>query len=177
MFYYCFSTVLLLFHYLYLKKGLSDEKIIILTDETKLNKILNNLLENALKFTHEGFIEFGYTIASSEHTILLQLYVKDIGIGIRTENQEIIFKRFEKLSNKSSATGNMWWLIICKAGLFFSILQTISSSPGINNRFKYLKAPGLLRIPESSLKRKLTSLEIWESKISKSQCLATSLWE
>ena len=44
---------------LYLKKGLSNLESRILTDEIKLKKILFNLLENALKFTSNGFIEQG----------------------------------------------------------------------------------------------------------------------
>jgi signal transduction histidine kinase/CheY-like chemotaxis protein len=77
---------------LYLNKGLLDKESIILTDETKLNKILSNLLENALKFTNEGFIEFGYKIISKE----IEIYVKDTGIGIRQEKQETIFVRFSQ---------------------------------------------------------------------------------
>ncbi|MEA3450932.1 MAG: response regulator [Bacteroidota bacterium] len=77
---------------LYLNKELSDKESIILTDETKLNKILSNLLENALKFTNEGFIEFGYKIINKE----IEIYVKDTGIGIKPESQEIIFKRFSQ---------------------------------------------------------------------------------
>ncbi|MEA3450483.1 MAG: ATP-binding protein, partial [Bacteroidota bacterium] len=85
---------------LYLNKGFSDEKSIILTDETKLNKILSNLLENALKFTNEGFIEFGYQVKNKK----IEIYVKDTGIGIKPESQEIIFKRFsqeEKVLSKN----------------------------------------------------------------------------
>ncbi|MEA3452613.1 MAG: response regulator, partial [Bacteroidota bacterium] len=83
---------------LYLNKELSNKNSIILTDETKLNKILSNLLENALKFTNEGFIEFGYTIVVNEiHEFhLLQLYVKDTGIGIKPESKKIIFERFSQ---------------------------------------------------------------------------------
>ncbi|RLD82991.1 MAG: hybrid sensor histidine kinase/response regulator [Bacteroidetes bacterium] len=82
---------------LYLKKGLADKESTILTDATKLNKILSNLLENALKFTSEGFIEFGYTVVETFHqTPNLQIYVKDTGIGIKPEKQEVIFERFSQ---------------------------------------------------------------------------------
>jgi len=81
---------------LYLQKALSDKESIIVTDELKLNKIVSNLLENALKFTNEGFIEFGYTIINKIHEFYLQIYVKDTGIGIKPENQETIFNRFSQ---------------------------------------------------------------------------------
>ena len=77
---------------LYLNKELSDKESMILTDETKLNKILSNLLENALKFTNTGFIEFGYQLKNME----LEIYVKDTGIGIKQESQKIIFERFSQ---------------------------------------------------------------------------------
>ncbi|MBI9067277.1 MAG: PAS domain S-box protein [Salinivirgaceae bacterium] len=77
---------------LYFKKGLSDKDSWILTDKSKLNKIISNLLENALKFTREGFIEFGYQQLNSS----LEIYVKDTGIGIKPESQEIIFERFSQ---------------------------------------------------------------------------------
>jgi PAS domain S-box-containing protein len=99
---------------LYLKKGLSDKKSIILTDETKLNKILSNLLENALKFTSTGYIEFGYNLVhvqmhGSASQPSIQIYVKDTGIGIKPEKQEIIFERFsqeeKELSQKVGGLG------------------------------------------------------------------------
>jgi len=77
---------------LYLKKGLSDIRSNILTDASKLNKILSNLLENALKYTNEGFIEFGYLLINNK----IQIYVKDTGIGIVPEMHEKIFERFSQ---------------------------------------------------------------------------------
>ncbi len=77
---------------LYLKKGLSDKESIILTDKSKLSKILNNLLENALKFTNIGFIEFGYELKNNK----IIFFVKDTGIGIQEQKQEVIFERFSQ---------------------------------------------------------------------------------
>jgi len=77
---------------LYIRKGLPDEESIIYTDETKLNKILSNLLENALKFTKEGFVEIGYQLKNGS----IEIYVKDTGIGIKPEKQNSIFKRFSQ---------------------------------------------------------------------------------
>lgn len=75
---------------IYLKKELPDNQSYLKTDQTKLNKILSSLIENALKFTGEGIIEIGYFIKKTD----LVLYVKDTGIGISPENQKKIFERF-----------------------------------------------------------------------------------
>ncbi|MEN8119945.1 MAG: response regulator [Bacteroidota bacterium] len=83
---------------LYLKKGLSDKESTIFTDKSKLNKILSNLLENALKFTNDGFVEFGYSLQENN----IQLYVKDTGIGIAASSQQIIFERFSQEAKELS---------------------------------------------------------------------------
>lgn len=75
-----------------LNKGLPDDRSTILTDKSRLRKIMESLLENALKFTHTGFIEIGYQLVDD----MVELYVKDTGIGINPEKQGIIFDRFSK---------------------------------------------------------------------------------
>jgi len=77
---------------LYLNRDLSDTQSFIYTDTIKLNKILENLLENALKFTSTGFIELGYHLKDNS----IEIYVQDTGIGINAEKQEIIFERFSQ---------------------------------------------------------------------------------
>lgn len=77
---------------LFINKQLTDKQAEAYTDETKITQILTNLISNALKFTHEGFIEIGYNLNNNE----LQFYVKDTGIGILPELQEKIFDRFRQ---------------------------------------------------------------------------------
>ncbi len=84
--------------------------LIIYTDENKLNQILSNLLTNSFKFTNVGTIEFG--IHSYDHEKVV-LYVKDSGIGIAEENQQIIFSRFNKLNSLKPGSG--LGLSICRA--------------------------------------------------------------
>jgi len=76
-----------------LYKATADPKFRIETDELRLKQIFTNLLNNAVKFTDKGFIEFGYQTVK-EDTYLF--YVKDTGIGIKEEHQEIIFDRFRQ---------------------------------------------------------------------------------
>ena len=68
----------------------NDKFRTIFTDETKLHQILTNLINNAIKFTKSGDIDFGYEIKEN----LIQLYVKDTGIGLPKESVERIFDRF-----------------------------------------------------------------------------------
>jgi len=77
---------------LYLKKGLSDTESTVLIDETKLKNVLSNLLENALKFTKQGYIEFGYNKVDSN----LVMYVKDTGVGIKLNVKNTFLNAFQK---------------------------------------------------------------------------------
>jgi signal transduction histidine kinase len=54
---------------------------------------LNNLFKNAVKFTHEGTIEFGFKMMEGSS---LMFYIKDTGIGIPKEKQGIIFDFFRQ---------------------------------------------------------------------------------
>lgn len=87
---------------LYLKKGLLDKESTIFIDRIKLKKILSKLLENALKFTNVGHIEFGYTVKNKT----LHLYVKDTGCGITLEQQKFIFENFSRKDENSNQIGS-----------------------------------------------------------------------
>lgn len=73
-------------------KGLSDENSIIYTDPFRLKQIITNLVENALKFTEKGNIQVFYQLNQTE----LIFSVKDTGIGISQDKQDIIFSRFRQ---------------------------------------------------------------------------------
>lgn len=73
-----------------------DDKIV--TDKTKLEGILTNLIGNALKFTHAGHINFGYSVKES----FIEFFVEDTGIGISPDMHEEIFKRFRQVEITAS---------------------------------------------------------------------------
>lgn len=69
------------------------------TDKTKLQQILSNLLTNAIKYTHTGSIDFGYTLKNN----FLEFFVKDTGIGIDSKHHTIIFERFRQVPQENNA--------------------------------------------------------------------------
>lgn len=83
---------------LYVKKGLPDEAARVYVDGEKLHKIIDNLLENALKFTQQGYVEMGYNRRENK----LEFYVKDTGIGISYNARELIFEQFSQEDKKLS---------------------------------------------------------------------------
>jgi len=75
--------------------ALTAEASIIRTDGKKVYSILKNLVNNAIKFTKAGSIEFGYV----KKTNVLEFFVSDTGDGISHEQQELIFERFRQGSD------------------------------------------------------------------------------
>jgi signal transduction histidine kinase len=73
------------------------EEYILNTDPFRLKQILLNILNNAIKFTSKGSIEFCYF--PNEAKTHLVFYIKDTGIGIAKEQQEKIFERFTKVAD------------------------------------------------------------------------------
>jgi signal transduction histidine kinase/ligand-binding sensor domain-containing protein len=92
----------------------SEEKSerLIFTDSIRLKQIFYNLLSNALKFTFNGFIEFGYENLPD----FIKFYVKDTGVGISKNDLSTIFNRFVKLeSHDALYRGNGLGLSLCKS--------------------------------------------------------------
>jgi len=76
----------------------------IISDPDRLKHIMNHLIDNALKYTEQGFIRFGYTVSMnpiSKNKYIL-FYVKDSGIGIPKDKKEKIFEKFVQMENTSS---------------------------------------------------------------------------
>nr|WP_315150535.1 PAS domain S-box protein [uncultured Flavobacterium sp.] len=98
---------------LFIAKELPTEFNIIKTDKEKLYAILANLIKNAIKFTKEGFIEFGCEKKGN----YLECFVKDSGIGITKEHKKIIFERFRQANDSISRSheGSGLGLAISKA--------------------------------------------------------------
>ncbi|TAL61999.1 MAG: PAS domain S-box protein, partial [Bacteroidetes bacterium] len=132
--------------------GLPDEDSIIQTDKTKLIQIISNLLNNALKFTWQGQIKFGYGVKDN----MIEFYVSDTGLGIPEEYHKKIFERFyqvedpvEKL-NEGIGVG----LTICRA--YVELLGgeiRLVSTPEVGSTFYFtlpIEKPGDMLLTTTS---------------------------
>ena len=99
------------------KPGFSAKDAIIKTDIEKVYAILINLVKNAIKYSYKGSIEFGYVLNNTKEAPELEFYVKDTGIGISKDKQEIIFNRFIQadIDDKHALQGAGLGLSITKA--------------------------------------------------------------
>ncbi len=84
---------------LLLHNPFGDSIAYIETDEFRFNQVFNHLLNNALKYTHKGFIEFGFDINQHDEPIF---YVRDTGIGIPEEKLDTIFNHFTKIEDRTT---------------------------------------------------------------------------
>jgi len=86
------------------------------TERSKINQVLTNLFKNAVKFTHQGTIEFGFKVEKESY---LTYFVKDSGIGIPMEKQSIIFDLFRQGDDSITRA-------FCGIGIGLAISQKIT---------------------------------------------------
>lgn len=79
------------------------DELIINSNYSYIVQVLDNLLGNASKFTHEGSVTLAYEVKKEENQLIFT--VTDTGIGIPVEEQERVFERFVKLDNFSQGAG------------------------------------------------------------------------
>lgn len=79
------------------------DELIINSNYNYIVQVLDNLLGNASKFTHEGSVTLAYEVKKEENQLIFT--VTDTGIGIPIEEQERVFERFVKLDNFSQGAG------------------------------------------------------------------------
>ena len=93
------------------------------TDRKRLIQVIANFLSNAMKFTSEGSVDFGFEIRGGE----LYVYVADTGAGIPEEHREQLFQRFVKAGSFRQGIGI--GLAISK-----SIVETMGGRIGVESQ-------------------------------------------
>jgi signal transduction histidine kinase len=116
----------------------NDEKTrIIFTDVEKIKKVLHSLIENAIKYTAKGYVEFGYSIDRESN---IGFFVKDTGIGINENDVEIIQTKFTQIDNKDFRNMNGIGLGLTIADKLIRILGgklIVNSSLGQGSIFSF----------------------------------------
>jgi PAS domain S-box-containing protein len=109
------------------KMDIPFKEYFIISDAEKIKKIIDHLIDNALKFTHNGGVEIIYDLVvqtghapsanDTGHAPYLQITISDTGIGISEEMQKIIFEPFRQVEVgiKRNYGGNGVGLSIAKA--------------------------------------------------------------
>ncbi|MFC2140090.1 PAS domain S-box protein [Candidatus Auribacterota bacterium] len=98
-----------------LKRQIFPENLssFVLGDQNKVEHIMDKLLDNAIKFTKEGIIEYGVSLKDEK---IIEFFVSDTGIGIAEQDHNRIFNAFEQLdmSNTRDYGGTGLGLTIAK---------------------------------------------------------------
>jgi signal transduction histidine kinase/ligand-binding sensor domain-containing protein/DNA-binding response OmpR family regulator len=130
-----------------LKLNTVENEVLTWFDPDKVEKIMNNLLSNALKFTDRGgFVTINVSLVVDNQDELkypgaierkfVEIVVKDTGIGIPEESQHKVFRRFFQLPDSSHNTGTGIGLALTKELVELHKGQIfISSLPGKGARF------------------------------------------
>ena len=106
------------------------------TDESKVSQILRNFVSNALKFTERGSVSVQARYEERDDTVLFT--VRDTGIGIAPEDQEIIFEEFTQVPNplQRKVKGTGLGLPLCRRlATLLGGAVWVQSAPGTGSTF------------------------------------------
>ncbi|MEI6433475.1 MAG: response regulator [Bacteroidota bacterium] len=119
------------------KKSLPTGRDVFQSDPYIIRQVLFNLLDNALKFTIVGSISYGY---NNPENGMITFFVSDTGIGISSENQEMVFKTFRQadVSDHHQYGGTGLGLAICKGSVeLLGGKIWLESIPGKGSTFSF----------------------------------------
>lgn len=126
---------------LHLNKKIGPSELKARIDERMLREILNNLVNNAIKYTSEG----GVTIESWTEADLFCLRVTDTGIGIAESKHDVIFEEFRQESEGQRRSFEGTGLGLTVTRRFVELLKgtiEVESEPGVGSAFT-VKLPAL----------------------------------
>ncbi|MDE6085581.1 MAG: HAMP domain-containing histidine kinase [Muribaculaceae bacterium] len=113
--------------------SIDDPDVIFNTDPHRVEQILRNLLDNAIKFTQKGVIKLSYCTDPNRQSVIFS--VTDTGAGIPAGKEEDIFERFGKLDPQSTGNGLGLYVARTLARLINSVL-TLDTSYHDGARFQ-----------------------------------------
>lgn len=130
----------------------------IIGDKIRLNQILMNLLSNSKKFTEKGMIKLKLTLEDIEHEEekLLIFSIKDTGIGVKSENVDLIFEKFtqENMTINKKYGGTGLGLAIVK-----DLVKIMNGEIYVNTEYKN-GAEFIVKIPFKIVRKELEKEKI-----------------
>ena len=122
-----------------------EEPCVLHTDPERLRQVLFCMVDNAMKFTERGKVDMGYTLFPNDHVV--QVFVRDTGIGIPEAQRSMVFESFVQLDNGSKRKysglgigmflskhiaerlgGNIWFESSPNSGTTFYLMLPLSTS-------------------------------------------------
>ncbi len=146
-----------------LEPGLPKE---IYTDSHRVKQILKNLLSNAFKFTQQGSVELtirqslpGECELQGDNKTIIAFEVKDTGIGVPTDKQQLIFEAFQQVDGTTSR-------VYGGTGLGLAISRELAALLGGTIKLKSVEGSGstfTLYLPEFHVTGEQTSRELYDT--------------
>ena len=102
-------------------------------DKAHVKQVVNNLLSNAIKYTEKGFVELNVKCINKQDTCLLIISVRDSGRGIKAEDINKLFTKFERLDieRNTTAEGTGLGLAITKR-----LVELMGGTINVESRYK-----------------------------------------
>ena len=132
------------------------------TDPTRLQQILTNLINNAIKFTQEGDIVLSVTYNTHDNHLDLVFSIRDTGIGISPEKQALIFQAFSQADTSTTRQYGGTGLGLSISSQLVKMMGgqlQVDSTPGEGSTFHFtLPTPLLPDRPREYLRKHIPAL-------------------
>jgi PAS domain S-box-containing protein len=143
----------------------AEQNLSFKTDPFRLRQVMINLIGNAIKFTDNGSVEFGYRLKNEKE---IEFFVKDTGIGLTKEELGIVFERFKRTydSEEKNIVGSGLGLAISKNLVeLMGGEMWLDSKPGIGTTF-YFTLPYIktIKILQSTVIEESINSYNWHNK-------------
>ena len=145
------------------QKALNDEDSVIYTDPHRLEQLLSSIIDNAIKFTNEGSVEYGYHLKDDS---MIEFFVKDTGIGIPKSSIDDIFQSFRQIDGSDTRQYGGTGLGLTISNRLAEILGgeiSVESEENVGTCF-YVKLPYEKSIQLNSQKEAIDINYDWEGK-------------
>jgi signal transduction histidine kinase/CheY-like chemotaxis protein/HPt (histidine-containing phosphotransfer) domain-containing protein len=113
----------------------------LLGDEKKIRRVVLNLVNNALKFTNEGYISIEVSFRKENYGVNLSVEVKDTGIGMSEQDQEKLFRGFTQVDGSRKRAAGGMGLGLAISGMLVQKMggvMTVASKPGKGSIIRFV---------------------------------------